>query len=124
MDINKYDLATRKQLDDLNAMRSLRIRGNNGKCNGGLAVVEKYGTGYMADIGRRGGLYTGPNKGRPRSLTIDHIVGHSIISTGESPKNKNIKEGSPALKSRDSMLELWKMKQGMAGLPCPASKVN
>ena len=89
---------------------------------GGIAVKEKYGIGHMRDIGRRGGLTPSATRGRPRALTIEDIISHSTNSSGESVKTNNYKEGSPALASRYTLLELWKRRRG--SFLCPAFADN
>ena len=89
---------------------------------GGLAVLEKYGNGHMSEIGQRGGLTPSTTRGRPRSLTIEDIIAHSTNSGGESASTNNKKEGSPALDSRYTLLEMWKRRRG--SFLCPASVIS
>jgi len=89
---------------------------------GGLAVLEKYSTGHMSEIGRRGGLTPSTTRGRPRVLTIEDIIAHSMNSGGESASTNNKKEGSPALDSRYTLLEMWKRRRG--SFLCPASVIS
>lgn len=70
--------------------------------------MEKRGPDYMREIGRRGGLFIGPNKGRPRALSIEELITPSGVPA-VIQKNFKKEEGSVAL-NRDDLLALWKVR--------------
>jgi hypothetical protein len=63
-----------------------------GRSNSGLSVVRKYGTDYMRDIGRRGGLVG--HGGRPRALTI-HDVLHAARKERINGKEVLVQDHNP-----------------------------
>ena len=95
----------------LNTLEVTAVTQNN-KHIGGLALVEKMGPDYMREIGRRGGLFTGPGKGRPRALPIEEIT-PSRVPAGIDSNFK--KEDGSVAQSRDALLALWRSKAKAEG---------